>query len=162
MTDEFYWTSRACDGVNDCNNGQDEINCNSGRTIRTTARPITARPITTRPTTTLPTRPTTTRPITTFRPTTPYVPPTTAFPAGNQCCASFQIDDIQFSRVNNNFYISTDGIWKIEKLSRASRFSMTNNSRRVGFQSVNGFPVCPTDGKLTLDKLLSSLIIGKL
>ena len=147
MTDEFYWTSRACDGVNDCKNGQDEINCNSGRTVRTTARPITARPITTRPTTTRPTRPTMTRPITTVRPTTPYVPPTTANPAGNQCCASFQIDDIQFSRVNHNLYISTDGIWKIEKLSRASRFSMTRNSHRVGFQSVHGLPVCPTEGK---------------
>ena len=146
MTDEFYWTARACDGVNDCANGQDEVNCSGGRT---TARPTTPLPTTPRPTTprlTTP-RPTTPRP-TTLRPTTPLTTarPTTTKP--NECCSTFQIHNIQFSRVNNNYYISTDGNWKIEKFSRTGRFSMTKgNYQRLGFQQVKGIPVCPTEGK---------------
>ena len=141
MKDEFYWTSRACDGINDCANGQDEVNCSGART---TARPTTPRLTTPRPTTTRPTttRPTTTR-RTTTRPTTAQ--PTTAKPTG--CCSTFQIDNIRFSRVNNNYYISTDGAWKIEKFSRTGRFSMTKGYQRLGFQQVDKIPVCPTEGK---------------
>lgn len=136
MTDEFYWTTRACDGVNDCANGQDENNCNGGRT---TARPTTPRLTTSRPTTQ---RPTTPRP-TTIRTT---ARPTTVKPTG--CCSTFQINNIQFSRVNDNYYISTDRNWKIEKFSRTGRFSMTKgNYQRLGFQQVNESPVCPTEGK---------------
>ena len=55
-THEFYWTSRRCDNVRDCERGQDEKDCGNP-TIRPPIRPTirpTTKPTTTRTTTTTP------------------------------------------------------------------------------------------------------------